>query len=152
MKSVRVVLFLVLLILSSSLALGISIEEIHSFDDFNRHIPELNENLQEDPIILPPFVLALVDNEDVAVHVETEQGHIESFVISIYENYVTGITAGIQPTKLYVELDEKTVNEIIENPELAIQYYKKGIIKIQSTNTVKKTKLFVFKTLAKWFA
>ncbi len=146
----RFIILTFILIFSLSLV-SASQESFETFKEFHRNIPAFNEQLQQDPILLHPLVQTIANNEDIAVHVKTNQGHIESFVISIYENYVTSIIAGPQPTKLYVEIDEDTVNEIIESPELAIVYYKEGIIQVKSTSTVKKTKLFVIRTLAKWF-
>lgn len=152
MKGLKLILIFVLLILSSSFVLGLdTIKEIESFSDFNRNIDELNNYLQNDPVLLHPLIQRIVNNEDVAIHVSTEQGHIESFVISIYQNYLIKIIAGPQPTKLYIEIDEKIIDEIIQDPELGLVYYKEGVFKIKSINTVKKTKLFIFRTLTKWF-
>ena len=151
MRLLKIILLVSLFLLSSSLVLAFNFKEIESYEDFNRNIPALNDYLQDNPIILPPMVLRIVQDEDVAIHVSTEQGHIESFVVSIYQNYITKIIAGPQPTKLYIEIKEKTINKVIENPDLALDYYKQGIIKVKSTNTIKKIKLFTLKTLARWF-
>ena len=126
-------------------------EDIQTFQDFNRKIPELNEYLQENPVLLPPVVLHLINNKDIGIHVNTNENYIQSFVVQVYENYIIKVISGPQQTSIYIEITEDIINEIIAEPELAIEYYKKGIIQIRSRNPVERTKLFVFKTLTKWF-
>ena len=151
MKVLKLIILFSLFILSSALVIGVSMDSIESYKDFNRKIPFLNEYLQDNPILLPSLALRIVQNDDVAIHVSTDEGYIESFVISIYQNYVTKIISGPQPTTLYIEIDEKIINEVIKNPDLALEYYKDGTIRVRSTSIVKKLKLFTIKTLAKWF-
>lgn len=152
MKVKALILALFFTIMLSSMTFAFEVDEIETFQDFNRKIPELNEYLQETPVLLPPVVIHLINNKDIAIHVSTNSNYIQSFVVDIYENYIIKVTSGPQSTQLYVEIDEDTINELIADPQLAIEYYKDGTIQIKSTNSIEKFKLNIFRKLTKWFA